>query len=426
METLQYHRREKALPRITRYHFFYWLIWPFGALIHSLKHFRSPRSKTLFWMFCIYFGFVFVYSRDYSGADSARYAIEFTQLHNNWFSFSYLKSLFYSNSSYVDIYYPLISWFVAYFTGNPRWLFTALSAVFGYFYVQNMWIVFYKIDYLKKIDAILFLFMLAFALVNPIWYINGVRMWTAAQVFVYGVLRLLLEKKKQGWIWIFGSVLFHFSFFVPITLFLVYKFLPKNLTVCLIFFFAASLVRELDLSAVRNSLSFLPDFLQPRVKSYTNEDYLERLIIAKSAPSFHVMFSEIASRWLLYVWVLIIYLKRNKWLNNFFEIRNLFVFGLFMGGVAQILSNVPSGGRYMTIVTVLLYSVIVLFVSDRMMHFQLQLYKYLSFPFILFVVIFQIRVGFDYIGISTFFSNPILASFVEDTKPLIIFVKRLF
>ena len=96
-----------------------------------------------------------------------------------------------------------------------------------------------------------------------------------------------------------------------------------------------------------------------------------------------------------------------------------------MGGIAQILSNVPSGGRYMTIVSVILYAVIVLFVSDRKMHFQLQVYKYLSFPFILFVIVFQIRKGFDYIGISTFISNPIIAAFVEDTEPLIVFVKGL-
>lgn len=401
------------------------LLWPFGAMVRAFANFRSPHAKTVVWSFFVFFGFVFVYGRDYYGVDSARYAQEFTELHNNWFSFDYLSSLFYSDDRYVDLYYPLISWFVAFFTGDPRWLFTALSAVFGYFYVQNLWMVFQKTDKNNKSDIVLILFMLAFALVNPIWNINGVRMWTAAQVFVYGVLQFLLEKNKRGWIWIFISVLFHFSFFVPVAIFFLYYFVPNNLTVLLIFFYASSLLRELDLSIVRNALSFLPDFLQPRVVSYTNEDYLERLTEARSAPAFHVWFSEIARRWLLYSWVLIIYIKRNKWLNRHASILSLYTFGLFMGGIAQILSNVPSGGRYMTIVSVVLYAVIVLFVSDRKMHFQLQVYKHLSFPFILFVIVFQIRIGFDYIGISTFISNPIIAAFVEDTEPLIVFVKGL-
>ena len=35
-------------------------IWPFRVLLFSLKHYRNPSAKKLFWFFCIYFGFVFI------------------------------------------------------------------------------------------------------------------------------------------------------------------------------------------------------------------------------------------------------------------------------------------------------------------------------------------------------------------------------
>ena len=50
------------------------LVWPFALLMTSLKNFYAPGAKKGFILFCLYFGFVFVISKDLGGADSARYA----------------------------------------------------------------------------------------------------------------------------------------------------------------------------------------------------------------------------------------------------------------------------------------------------------------------------------------------------------------
>ena len=402
------------------------MLWPFGAMVRAFARFRSPHAKTVVWLFMVFFGFVFVYSRDfYEGADSARYAQFLESLHSNWYNFDYFTTLFFSDDGYIDFYQPLVTWVVAFFTGNARWLFTVFAAVFGYFYVQNLWMVFSKISIRKRMDVFLALFMLALALVNPIWNINGVRMWTAAHVFIFGILRYYLLSDKKGIFWIASSILFHFSFFVPVSLFLIYLLVPKNISLWLIFFLSTSFIRELDLSAVRSVLSFLPDFLQPRVTSYTNEDYLERLTDASGNYGWHIQFSSIFGRWIIYSWTVIAYMTRKRWLIRYPGIGRIFLFALFLGGFAQILSNIPSGGRYMTLVSMLLFSVFVVIMAEMRLNSKLKIFKYITLPFLLFYLIVQIRVGFDYIGVSTFVSNPLVALFIEDTKPLIAFVKGL-
>jgi len=54
------------------------------------------------------------------------------------------------------------------------------------------------------------------------------------------------------------------------------------------------------------------------------------------------------------------------------------------------------------------------------------LLKYITFPFLLFNIIFSIRVGFDYIGILTILGNPITAILGFEQTPLIQFIKHLF
>lgn len=403
------------------------LIWPFGAMLGAFVNFRAKQAKTAVWFFCVFFGFVFVYaSPTDGGADSARYASELIEMHENWYNFDYFKSMFYSEGGYVDIYQPLVTWIVAFFTGNPRWLFTAFAAVFGYFYTRNLWMIFSRISFFKRVDLVLAAFMIALALINPIWNINGVRMWTAAHVFLFGMLRYILDKDRKGSIWIFSSVLFHFSFFLPIVIFLVYLLVPKKPTIWILFFFLASFIRELNLEAVRNALSFLPDFLQSRVEGYTSGNYAARLGEAKETLAFHVRFSEIVLRWILYTWVVLVYVKGKAWLTSSKVISNLFVFGLFLGGFAQILSNMPSGGRFMNVVMFILFAVFVLFLAERDRNGTVSQLGYITMPFILFCIIFEIRLGFEYIGVSTIVSNPIVALFTEDSQPLINLVKSMF
>jgi hypothetical protein len=175
----------------------FWLIWPLGAFLSTLSNYRTVTAKFVFWIFCVYIGLTFVVPINTEGAaDSARYASELAVFHSMPFSFQNLWDSFYNSSANVDIYQGLVTWIVAFFTGDPRWLFALFAAVFGYFYAQNLWMIFDRIEIRNSL--ILSLFILGMALINPIWNINGARMWTAAQIFLFGCLLFFLRNEKKG------------------------------------------------------------------------------------------------------------------------------------------------------------------------------------------------------------------------------------
>ena len=404
----------------------YFILWPFGALVNSIKNFRNPGSKTLFWLFCIYFGFVFIFANPTlkGGADSARYAKQLISLHNNPVSWDQLVVMFYnSEDGYTDVYQPLVTWITSFFTDDPRWLFALFAFVFGYFYVQNLWIILSKTE--TKVGLVLFLFILAFALVNPIWNINGVRMYTAAQVFLFGALQYFMLNNKKGLLWCAASILIHFSFMFPVGLFLLYLLIPKSAHILFIFYFVTSFIKEINLVEIRNFLSFLPGVFQPKILAYTNEMYHETVQKQMANMAWHVIFARKAENWILYSWVILIYFNFKDWLKNLPEIKNLFLFALFLGGWAQIASLVPSGVRFISVSHSLLYAVIILLIIQSNIKQQFVLSKISVLP-LLFVIIFQIRVGLDYVGILTFAGNPFIAFFYEDQTPLIEFVKSIF
>jgi hypothetical protein len=404
----------------------FFLLWPFGSLLSSLKNFRRPSSKTLFWLFCSFFGMMFIYADPFAagGADSARYAAKLISINANPFSWGSLLSSFYSvQTGVVDIYEPLVTWIVAQFTGNPRVLFFVFAIVFGYFYTQNLWMIFDRIT--KKVNLLLLLFMLSFALINPIWQINGVRMNTAAQVFFYGNLLYLLRQQKKGLFWSAAAVFFHFSFFLPVLVLLSWHFFPKKITLFFMFYITTSFLIELDLQIIRNLLNQLPDVFRFRTLGYVSEAYIEGKAYATTQYASHVIFAGKAFRWVTNLWVVIFFLKYKHWHLKFPKIESIFSFALLLGGFANLASQIASGGRFLALSNSLFYAFFVFMLGQNGFEIGFKFLKLLSIPFILFYIVFRIRVGFDYIGFFTIMGNPIIALFVDDQTPLIVFVKNL-
>lgn len=421
-------RRNKLIPSVPTSELLLILLWPFGALVRALRYFRMPQSKTIFWLFCIYFGFVFVYedpTLKKFGLDSARYAMDLIEKHSSPFSWNTLITSFYNaEDNVVDIYQPIVTWIVSLFTGNPRVLFMVFATVFGFFFAQNLWMIFNKIN--KRVEFLLLLFMFSYALVNPIWNINGVRMWTAAQLFLFGNLRYFLFNDKKGLIWSAASVLVHFSFLFPVSILLGYLFLPKKDYVFFTFYIITAFLVEIKLTQVREFLSFLPDFLQPRVISYTNEDYAGKVGDMVSQSSWIMLWQGYLSTWIGYAWVVAVFIRRKAWIKYYPELHRIFMFALLLGGFANIAAQVPSGGRFITVANGLFFALFVVLLGQRKISLRLQWLELITIPLLFFVVVFQIRIGLGFMGILTFAGNPLIAPFINTQTPLIDFLKQLF
>lgn len=405
------------------------VVWPFGALVSALRRFRQPWAKTVFWLFCVYVGFVFVYAdpNKPGGADSARYIMKLTDLYRNPSSLGALVSSFYDppagGGAWLDIYQPLTTWLVSRFTEDPRALFGVFAAVFGFFYAENIWLVLGAVN--RRVGLVLLIFTLAFSLVNPIWNINGARMWTAAQIFLYGALRYFLKDDRRGLIWSAASILVHFSFALPVAVLYAWLFLPAQVALYLAFYLATSFVHEINLHTVRQSLAFMPQPFQPRIEAYTSDDYAESMKYALGELSWHVKWAGQASRAVVYTWVIALFFLRRRWAQALPGLYRLFLFALLLGGVANLASLIPSGGRFTTVGDMLFLGLFVAIMGQRGVELGLRPLRALCLPPLAYYVVFQIRLGLSYLGVLAFAGNPFLALFYSTQTPIIDYVKSL-
>lgn len=404
---------------------FYYLgffIWPFMSMIAAFRHWKKPWSKNVFWIFCIFFGLTFIISSEF--VDSARHAELLVEYANADMNIRQLvKSIYSESSGYVDIVQPLITFLVSRFTKNPLFLFTIFAFIFGYFYSRNIWFVLSHIN--GKITKIILIYLLTFALLNPIWNINGFRMWTASQIFLFGALPYLIEGNTKKIFWPVISVFFHFSFFYPILILFLFVFFKNRLNIYMVFFIVTSFIKEINLQTLQTTLSFLPAFLQPRIMAYTNLDYAESVLEVQQSLNWYLPLSTKVIQWTIYGLTLYIYFFCRKYLKDRKDLMTLFSFSLLLSGFNNIISLVPSGSRFLTVSNTFMFAFFILFLSNTPKIKGMSFVTMLSVPLLLFFCIVTIRTGMDFFGLMTIFGNPVMVTVNTYQVPIITGIKRL-
>lgn len=390
-----------------------YLIWPVGALFISLQNYKQNWSRDILWLFCIFFGFTFIIAGE-GGSDSARYAERFIMYAHSDLSLEELWRSFYSEGSkYVDIASPLVTYSVSRITDDPSMLFTVFGVIFGYFFSRNLWYVLDRIN--GKITGVILLYVLTFAFFNPIWNINGFRMWTAAQIFLFGTMPFLIEGKSKKLIWSAISVLFHFSFLFPLGIVLLFIIVKNRLNIYLGFFIITSFIKEIDLLGIQSVLtSFLPSFLHERVETYVRPEYAESISETRQSISWFLPLCESGIKWTIYILVLYISFFGRKMLKERQDLTTLLCFSLLFYGFSNIFSLIPSGGRFLVVANTLMFAFFIIFLTAFPKIRTMQLLETFSTPFLLLYCIVAIRIGMDYFGLATLISNPILSLFYKD------------
>jgi hypothetical protein len=144
----------------------------------------------------------------------------------------------------------------------------------------------------------------------------------------------------------------------------------------------------------------------------------------QQSQNWYLPFSIKGLGWVTYIMVLFIYLFYKKSLKNTHDLMTLFCYSLFLYGFANISSQIPSGGRFITVANTFMFAFFIIFISTFPSIRGLLLIKALSIPFLLLFCIVTIRIGMDYFGIMTILGNPLLAALYNDTVPLITGIKR--
>ena len=405
------------------------LIYPLWSLFLSFKYFRTSQAKNLFWLFCIFLGMIHTYFPEGNdAADGYRYAQQLIELNQKPVIWENFSSSFYEDGAFVDVYQPTITYLLSIVTNNPRWLFLVFALVFGFFYSRNIWFVLERFP--KYIGTPLVILMLYYMLICPIWEINGVRMWTALHVFVYGALPYLFNADKSKIIWCFAALLVHFSFFLPLIILLLYHFSPKYINFFLIFYLLSFFIKELDLEQIKTFLlSYSPSFLYTKA-NYASEQFAQEIIEANSVLNFYVTGSQTLVRWAITILLFFSCIFGKSIIKNHKPLLNLMCFSLFIYAISNILSLIPSVGRFVYLsqmfafVSVIFFYIFYMQIDYRQIKIIAIIFRWT--PVMLFLsIIVQLRMGCEYYGISLFF-NPIAVLFIEDNQPVIQFIKSIF
>src|SRR5690606_972504 len=263
------------------------LIWPFGALIKAAGNTKKLWARNFIWAFCTYFGFTMVSAGE--GADNIRIREWLDVMNQQGFSFNTLLGMLYSETNaFVDFVQPLITFIVAQFTNDDRILYAVFGFFFGYFYSRNINYVSSLIVNKKQKWSLYLLGIFIF--IVPFWEMNGFRFWTASHIFLYGALPYILERRKNLLGFVVLSMFVHFSFFIFVIIFLTYIFAGNRLNIFFILFIISLTISELDLQNLNTLLSgYVPDFLLPRVNSYLNVNYADRITEARGGTNWYVI-----------------------------------------------------------------------------------------------------------------------------------------
>jgi hypothetical protein len=256
-------------------------------------------------------------------------------------------------------------------------------------------------------------------LIVPFWDINGVRMYTAAHAFFYGLLIYSFKKRNEGVLIAASSILIHFSFIFPVFMLLIGMLIKsKNVVNFLIFTFILSLYFNNLLTIDKSGLlKPIAEFLNlsDSVEGYLSDVSIEHYGERKKTYSFHIILYEQFQKIAIGGMMLHMLLTKKLWMNMFKLVRLTLVTGLLIGIITSILSGLPSINRFNAISFFLLLGSYMVLFSEISGKFKIL--TYLIVPSILFWLIVKIRIGFDFLTLNTVLGS-VMTIFLEDLNQL--------
>lgn len=411
------------------------LILPFAGLIYSLSHWRESWAKNTFWLTCIYLGAVQIFLPEGTvlgeGADGGRMVMRLMNWYGSNITLEQIFANYLKDQHTMDFFQPLLTYFVSRYTDNGHVLYAISAVVFGFFYSRNVWYVLERLTN-KPLGYIVILVTLFF-LINPITNINGLRYYTAVHIFVYALIPYLYERDRSKLWWLFVVPFVHFSFLYVVLFALVFYLLTYKIksmgnmiiNTAFIVFVVSLTINSINLSSVNTVLAdYSPEAFEDRIDLYVNQDVLNSRREGSALTNWYVGASYIIKNWCYSLLLLLLNpcLKRNFKNRQF---STFYVFSLLFGAIANLMSLIPSGGRFQVVSQMFMVSLILLVVVRIPINDTFR--KYVGFASLLLIIPFvvDIRKLFDFYGITAILGNFITMFFWENNVPLINFIKRI-
>ena len=392
------------------------LFFPIIGFIYALFHPTSKNYKVLFVLLFTFLGIAFTFTEASSG-DAVRYVMNFyaarTMRGIGFFEYFRLRP----EKQQIDFYSSFMLWFISRFTGDYRVFLGMLALVYSLFFAANIQYVVRRIQ--TNSYSVFLLILLVFA---PKMMLLTHRWWTALQVFLFGALPVLFEKKYSKLFWCFAAaIIFHFSFVYPLILLLLALILPKKtLWPYLLLFVVSSTMNSFDFSFITPYMNLLfPDAIADRTTGYIESEILEHSLFSQTGKYVMNIANVVLS--------LAIYFSNRESIKNNKTLRQLYTVTLLIGSFSMLASLTQWGGRYLNLSNMLFVIFYLVYLSEEVNYKRsIQVFQLVS-PLFLYFIFFQIRGALSSIGPLQFFlGNCITTWFLHDSQSVLDFIKHIF
>ncbi len=365
------------------------------------------------WLFVIFYAATFGIGVESEGSDIVGYMDEISVLNNLNLDFKGIIA-YYLISGEIDVLRTVLALLVSYFTDNGFYLIIVFGFIFGYFFSRNMWYILDRLEGRTKMFTKILLFCLFLAI--PIWNLNGFRFWTGAHVFLFGLLPFIFERKKKSLIWcLIVPFVVHYSFLIALIPLIIYLILGNRLKLYFIFFVLSFFMSAININQFNNYVeSYTPQSFADRSSSYRIEEKVESF---RNETEFNtdtvwyvkylgdVLGYTLAALLLIFYWTS----RKSNQTNN--ELLRLLSFILLFYGFANILSTIPSGGRFLSVANVLTLAFLALNIQNNRVDQYLYRLSNVAVPFLLLFIVVSLRMSWYSFSITTVIGNPIAAIF---------------
>lgn len=401
------------------------IIWPFASFISIFRGKFDVEFRNIIWLLCVFFSFGFIIKGDVG--DSYRYSEELKEIHfkiRMGFDFSEQLRLIYTH--YSDPFNPIVTYLVAFFTDDHRFLFGVYGVVYGYFYSSNILEILTRRPLENNVvGKFLGIYLI---LLLPIWNINGVRMWTGAQSLIYFFLKL--NKNISGkLLFLLVPPFFHSAFILTSLISLLYLVVSPLLkfNVLINLYIILSVLHFFHFKFDIGAFSFLNDTADGGSDVYENKisAYNSGVEKEREAQSWFLVFQGSLEMVLFFLGNIFYYVYSPK--INFFEQwkgnMNLFLMIFFM-----LISFHPSSsaGRY------LVFNHFIIFLFGFINYHQIPR-TFLRFIIsvvvlfcVLFILVIKIRFGFEFFNYGFFLGNMFTIYFLGNDISMLDFYYALF
>jgi hypothetical protein len=396
-------------------------VWPFVGFIYGFINYKKPYFPIILWLFCGFLGYTFIISDPYM--DANRYRDFFLKISNSPLNgIDHFISFYEGRGIYsaTDLYLNGITILISKITSDFKVYFTGISLIFGYFLSRNYKLI---IDQIKdeKVPSFAVLILIATFFLIPPWNINMFRFFTAAEVFLFGLLHYILLEKKKYIIFILLTPVIHFSMFFAVSVFIIYLIMGNRSFLFLIFYLISLLFINFDVSIINQNYELFPLFMQNKVLGYSSDEYVK---LTQSNLLANVWY--VKGRYLALQFVIIILLSYILVISKT-KIREIKLFkclnvGLLFLGFSNFVSSVPSMDRFLIISFTITFFALLMILTHQKIKHKNSLFLISILPILLFIIV-ELRIGFDFIGLNTLLLNPLIAPFFPDSPALIEFIK---